>query len=224
MTYPDAPYGQGFPEQPGQQPPAYPPPPVYPQQHPPPPGYLPPPPGYHGGPPPGYPQQPYGPPPTLPANPSGATAIIAGILAGLGGIANFFGGLAMAFGLSVITQDSGLDTGSAEGAWTALIAITLLNIVAGVLLLAGTVTLLLRKMVGRWLVAVACGVSIVSSVISLSLSSMIVDYEYGNKASEAVGLIFPITTLVLVLLPSTAAWIRAKQNPVAPQFYPPYPG
>lgn len=205
MTYPNGPYGQGLPGQPG-----------YPQQ----PGYPPQQPGY---PPPGYPQQPYGMPPSAPVPPSGVTGIIAGVLAGLGGLANVVGGLFMAFGLSLLIGETSDAAGSA---WTPLVAITGLNIVAGVLLLIGTVTLLLRKMIGRWLVAAGCSASILSTLINLTWTpSAIADYEYDRGvAADLVGVIFPIATLVLVLLPSTAAWIRAKQNPIAPQPYPPYPG
>ncbi|MGV0781117.1 hypothetical protein [Mycolicibacterium sp. XJ775] len=211
MTYPNGPYGQGLPGQPG-----------YPQQ----PGYPPPQPGYPqqpGYPPPGYPQQPYGMPPSAPVPPSGVTGIIAGVLAGLGGLANVVGGLFMAFGLSILIGETSDAAGSA---WTPLVAITGLNIVAGVLLLIGTVTLLLRKMIGRWLVAAGCSASILSTLINLTWTpSAIADYEYDRGvAADLVGVIFPIATLVLVLLPSTAAWIRAKQNPIAPQPYPPYPG
>lgn len=215
MTYPNGPYGQGSPDQSG-----------YPQQ----PGYqqqpaFAPQPGYP--PPPGYPQQPYGLPPAPPTSPSGVTAIIAGVLAGLGGLANFFGGLAMAFGLSVLIDGSSEVAGSAAwGGWTPLIAMTTLNILAGLLLLSGTVTLLLRKTIGRWLVAAGCAVSILSTLINLTWTpSAIADYEYDRGVgADLVGVIFPIVTLVLVLLPSTAAWIRAQQNPTAPQPYPPYPG
>ncbi|WP_243858282.1 hypothetical protein [Mycobacterium sp. DL440] len=225
MTFPNGPYGQGFPDQPGyQQQPGYPQHPGYLQQ----PGYPQHPafaqqPSY---PQQGYPQQPYGMPPASPASPSGVTGIIAGVLAGLGGLTNFVGGLFMAFGLSVLIGETSDAAGSAGGAWTALIAITILNVVAGVLLLIGTVTLLLHKMIGRWLVAAGCAVSILSTLINLTVTpSAIADYEYNRGVgADLVGVIFPIVTLVLVLLPSTAAWIRAKQNPVAPQFYPPYPG
>ncbi|CRZ17263.1 hypothetical protein [Mycolicibacterium neworleansense] len=222
MNYPHGPYGQGFGGQPGQpQQPGYTQPPGYPQQ----PGY-PPPPSYpqQAAYPPGYPgglPGPYGPVPTPPASPSGVTGIIAGVLAGLGGLANVFGGLGMAFGLAVIVGESPDTSGSG---WSGLIAITMLNIVAGLLLLIGTVLLFLRKMAGRWLVAAGCSVSIVSALISLALPATIEDYEYQSTGSDLVALIFPIATLVLVLVPPTGAWIRAKENPVAPQFYPPYPG
>lgn len=104
------------------------------------------------------------------------------------------------------------DIGS--GAWTGLIAITMLNIVAGVLLSIGTVMLLLRKMTSRWIVVAGCAVSIVSSLISLSLASTVAEYQYGGKGADVVGLIFPIVTIVMALLPSSTAWIEAKQKGV----------
>lgn len=209
MNHPNGPYGQGFPgQQPGYgQPPAYGPPAGPPQQ-----------PWYPQL--PVAPQQPYGPPPTSP--PSGVTGIIAGVLAGLGGAVNVVGGIFMAIGLAVMTSDSSF--GIESGVWTALIAITMLNVIAGALLSIGTVMLLLRKMIGRWLVVAGCAVSIVSSVISLGMSSTVADYQISGRGADAVGLIFPIATLVLVLLPSTTAWIQAKQNSAAPPPYPPYRG
>lgn len=211
MNYPYGPYGQGHPgQQPGHpQQPAYPPPPPgYPQQ-----GY-PPQAAYPGG----YPY-----PPPQPASPSSATAIIAIVLAGLGGVANFFGGLLMAFSLAAIMADATASSSSAvsDGAWTWLVMVTMLNIVCGVLLLTGTVLLLLRKMVGRWLVAAGCGVTVLSTLVSLALvPAKIGDYEYDRGAGpDSVGLLFAITTAVLVLLPSTAAWIQAKRNPPAPPYY-----
>ena len=130
----------------------------------------------------------------------------------------------MALGLTVMISDSSLATGSTDGAWTWMIAITMLNIVAGVLLSIGTVMLLLRKMAGRWIVVAGCAVSLVSSLISFATPSTIAEYAISGKGADAVGLIFPIATLVLVLLPSTAAWIQAKQKTVPPPYYPPYRG
>ena len=210
MNYPYGPYGQGLPGQPGYPPQGgypqqggYPPQGGYPQQ----PGY-PPQGGYPGG------QQPYLPTPPPSTSPSAATGIIAAVLSGLGGLANVVGGLLATFGLSVMISESTYDIGS--GAWTGLIAITMLNIVAGVLLSVGTVMLLLRKRSSQWIVVAGCAVSIVSSLISLSLASTIADYQYSGKGADVVGLVFPIVTIVLALLPSTAAWIRAKQNGAPP--------
>jgi hypothetical protein len=143
-------------------------------------------------------------------SPSAVTGVIAAVLSGLGGLANVVGGLLATFGLSVMISESTYDVGSGE--WTGLIAITMLNIVAGVLLSVGTVMLLLRKSASRWIVVAGCAVSIVSSLISLSLASTFAEYQYSGKGADAVGLVFPIVTIVLALLPSTAAWIRAKQN------------
>ncbi|MGV0743476.1 hypothetical protein [Mycolicibacterium sp. XJ870] len=228
MTYPNGPYGQGIPEQPGYQPPAYPQQPGYPggqqpgyPQHP---GY-PPHPGY---PQPGYPPQPYGLQPPQSASPSGVSGITAGVLAGLGGFANFFGGLLMAFGLAAIMGESTLESSPAvtDGGWTWLVAVVMLNVVCGLLLLIGALMLLLRNIIGRGLVIAGCSVFILSTLINFMLvPSTIGDYEYDRGTGpDLVGLMFAITTLVLALVPSTTAWIQAKRNPVAPQYYPPYPG
>lgn len=198
MTHPNGPYGQGFPgQQPG--------PPQqwgYPQQ------------SY------GPPQQPYGYPPAPPAAPNGATGIIAGVLAGLGALVNTVGGAFMAIGLAALGSD---DSSLGESVyWTPIIAIAVLNIIAGVVLSVGTVMLFLRKMIGRWLVVAGCAVSIVSSLISLGMTSMVSAYAYAStgKATDVIGVIFPIATLILVLLPSTTAWINAKRTGAPPQHHP----
>jgi hypothetical protein len=98
-----------------------------------------------------------------------AEGVIAAVLSGLGGLANVVGGVLATFGLAVMISESTYDIES--GAWTGLIAITMLNIVAGVLLSVGTVMLLLRKRTSQWIVVAGCAVSIVSSLISLSLAS-----------------------------------------------------
>lgn len=225
MNHPNGPHGQGFP---GQQPPygqqwGQPQQPAFPQQP-----YQPVPQPYGAPVPPyGAPVPPYGaPPPQGPTAPNGATAIIAGVLAGLGGAVNIVGGGFMAIGLALISSDSTLDTGS--GGWGALVAVAMLNIVAGVVLSVGTVLLFLRKPVSRWIVAAGCGVSILSSLISLGITSTLAGYAYRGSGTEVLGLIFPVATLVLVLVPPTAAWINAKRpsSPppysAPPQHFPPY--
>lgn len=196
MNYPYGPYGQGFPGQPG-----YPQQPGYPGGQPP----YPPQGGYPGGQPPYYPLTPA---PSAP--PSAVTGIIAAVLSGLGGLVNVGCGLLAFLGLATMISESPYDIGSGE--WTGVIAIVMLNIVAGVLLSVGTVMLLLRKAASRWIVVAGCAVSIVSSLISLSLPSTFAEYQYSGKGADVVGLLFPIATIVLVLLPSTAGWIQAKRN------------
>ena len=101
-----------------------------------------------------------------------------------------------------------------------------LGIVLGVLLIAGAVLLIRRKMLGRWLVVSGCAVAIVSNLLTYVFTSAVISSD-GNAPegvfSALVGLAFPIVTTVLVLLPSTTAWIRAGQNPAAPQPLPQYP-
>lgn len=213
MSYPNGPYGQGFPGQPPgyQQQPAYPQQPAnyqgYPQQ-----------PGYPGGYPP---QQP-------PAPPSSTTGIFAGVLAGLGAVANLGGGLLGLIGLIAVSGDSTFRSSSAlsGGVFALLIIVTLLGVACGLILLAGSVMLLQRKMTGRWLVIGGCALTIVGSLVNLGVNAAVTaGYEYyGGNGFAVLGLIFPVATIVLTLLPSTTAWIQAKPNPVTAPYYPPYQG
>jgi len=170
-----------------------------------------------------YQQPAYYPPPPAPI-PSGATGITAGVLAALGALANFVGGFFMAVGVAALSTDSSFGE---SGFWGALMAVAILNIVAGVVLVPGTVLLLLRRMVGRWVVVAGCAISILSSLISVGLFATMSAYTANGVGTNAFSVVFPIVTLVLVLLPSTTAWIRAKQAnvplpyPPAPQQYPP---
>ena len=203
MNYPHGPYGQGFP---GQQP-------GYPPQQP---GYPPQQPGYppYGG----YQQLPLPPP-----APSGVTGIIAAVLAGLGAFTNLgaglFGLLAM-IGLGALASEPAYATSDGVGgAFVMLVFVVLLGIGAGLLLAAGTVMLLLRKMIGRWLIVGGCALTIVGSLISFGVAAAVTApygaYSGGNGFA-ILGLIFPIATLVLVLLPATTQWINAKRNPARP--------
>ncbi|WKG03540.1 hypothetical protein [Mycolicibacterium sp. HK-90] len=93
----------------------------------------------------------------------------------------------------------------------------------------GAILLWRRKMIGRRLVVAGCAVAILLGVVVLGDTTIGIS---GDPTREplaisivvAVGLVLPIVTLVLAMLPSTTKWIRAKQNAVAPQYYPPYPG
>lgn len=226
MNYPNGPYGQGFPQQPGPpQQSGFPPPVGYPQQ----PGY-PPQPGFpqqQGFPAPGYPPQggfqpqPYGMPSP---EPSGATGIIAGVLAALGALSGLGSGVVGAFALAVTNSEVDLSGGT----HALLIVTVLLNVVFGLMIGIGAVLLFQRKMLGRWLVVGACALAILSTLVSVGVGMTAQADVYGSYTDGAVfnlfGLVFPIATLVLAMLPMTTAWINAKPNPVAPQFYPPYPG
>lgn len=211
MTYPQGPYSQGFPGQPG-----------YPQQ----PGY---PPGYPAQPSyqQGYPQ-PGGYPGMAPmpaTAPSGGTAITAGVLAALGALAGLGSGILAPIGIAAIKSDSGLSTGAdlGGGVYALLIVGSLASIVFGAVLLTGSVMLFQRKMLGRWLIVGGCALAIVGNVIGFAVRSTTTAGYPGFGVLPLLGMVFPITTIVLIMLPSTTAWIQAKRNAVAPQYLPQYP-
>lgn len=202
MTFPNGPFGQGFPDQPG-----------YPPQ-------------------PGHPQQPVI--PVLSGNvgepqanavaagePSGVTGITAAVLAAFGAVAGLGSGVLAAIAIAAAATSS-----AASGREVAvLISVLVLNCGFGLMNAIGAVMLYERKMRGRRLVVGACALAILSTLI-LFVATATEASSYGQARGiyAVVTLIFPIVTLVLALLPSTGAWIEAKQKPVAPQTYPPYPG
>ncbi len=213
MTYPQGPYGQGFPGQPG-----YPQQAGYPQGYPAQPGYqqgYPQPGAYPGGYPGSFP-----PAPMPPASPSGSTAISAAVLSILGGLVNVGIGLSGFFAVIAIKNDSPVNFSG--GTYALALVFTLIGVVAGLLLLAGATTLLLRKAISRMLVATGCGLVILGTLISFGLHAAITEYQGGPRFGF-LGLVFPILTMALVLQRSTTAWIQAKQNPAAPQYFPQYP-
>lgn len=194
MSYPYEPDGQGLPQQPNFQQP-----PVISSS--------------------GVPQQPYS---TVPGKPSGATGIIAAVLAMLGGLA----GLTVAV-IGGIAGNTSLRLGHPLGSVIATFSGVLMSVVFGAMLLTGAVLLFRRNMIGRQLIVGGC----IAAVLSYLLYSGAVATSPGRHASifgigiaVVVACVFPIVTVVLALLPPTTAWIQAKPNPVTPQYYPPFPG
>ena len=101
-----------------------------------------------------------------------------------------------------------------------------LTLVMSVLLIAGAVLLFRRKMLGRWLVVSGCAVAIVSNLMTSVFTTAVTSddwYSPEGVVSALLGLAFPIITMVLALLPSTTAWIRAEQGRAVPQHFPQYP-
>jgi hypothetical protein len=230
VNYPYGPYGQGapgqqsgYPQQQGysQQPgypqhgypqqPGYPQPQGYPQYN-----------GYSGG---------YQYPPMRPPGPSGGTANAAAVLAGLGALAM------LGFGMLVLTAAGSPDprpvlsttpSRSSNAGDVIFVIVGVAVIVAGIMLAVGTLTLLQRKMVGRWLVVAGCAIAILTSVLFVILFMTLLSKADGEAAAAGailaiyggpvfLGVAFPVLTLVLALRPSTAAWIRARPN-VPPPF------
>lgn len=194
VTYPNGPYGQGFPGQPG-----YPQQPVWPQ--------------HSGYPQPGYPGV-YPPPP---AGPSGATAIFAGLLALPGGIIGLILGGVSTFSFFLSSQED-------RSAWLYLLPLICFGY--GLSLLVGAFSLFRRNTIGRLLIAGGCAVVIVLAIVVTVGGAFVRPHSDLDSVGVPVivGIVFPILTLVLSLLPSTTRWIEAKPNPIAPQYYPPYQG
>lgn len=149
--------------------------------------------------------------------PSGVTAIVTAVLAGFGAVMTLGNGIVGLVGLVALFGDAGLRTLAARsaGMLTLTVLATLLSVVCGVLLLAGTVMLVQRKMIGRRLIVSGCVLIILGSLISLGLSLGAAG-RYGAPGTSGLAilsLVLPIATIVLAVLPATGAWIQAKQNP-----------
>lgn len=157
--------------------------------------------------------------PTAAVSTSPVTAIITAVLAGIGALLTLGNGIAGLMGLVALAGDAGMRTLALRtpGPLALTVLATLLSVACGLLLLAGTVALLRRKMIGRRLIVVGCGLIIVGSLISLGLNlAATARYgSYGISGLAMLSLALPLATLVVALLPSTAAWIRARQDLVA---------
>lgn len=150
---------------------------------------------------------------------SRVTAFITAALAAIGALLTLGNGIAGLSGLVALAGDAGLRTLALRtpGALTMTVLATLLSVVCGILLLAGTVALLRRKKIGRRLIVAGSVLIIAGSLISLGMSIAMTG-AYGAPGTGVLAilsLVLPIATLVLALLPSTAAWTRAKQGLVA---------
>jgi hypothetical protein len=189
-----------------------------------------------------YPQYPqpgaYPVPPAAPAQPSGGTAITAGVLAALGGLLSLgITAVSLFFLIVIASIGSNFDRSDVEfldsifGVLAiGLVAVVIIALVLGtllsVLLIAGAVLLFRRKMLGRWLVVSGCAVAIVSNLMTSVFTTAVTSddwYSPEGVVSALLGLAFPIITMVLALLPSTTAWIRAEQGRAVPQHFPQYP-
>ncbi|WP_227997922.1 hypothetical protein [Nocardia australiensis] len=183
-----------------------------------------------------YPQYPGGYDPYLTtAPPSGVTAIIAGVLAAIGSVGQLFGGgssifVATAMGPDLIGSDS---TGLFGYGWYPSYAVAngVFAIIAAILLGAGAVTLFGKKPLGRILIAAGCAIVVLAGlagfVITLSLGAFSGAGLIGSGIGGVIGLLFPIATVVLALVPATAKWLAYHQTAGYPQGgqagYPPPP-
>jgi hypothetical protein len=176
-----------------------------------------------------YPQYPggYDPYPSVQPAPNGATAIIAGVLAVLGSIANLLSG-----GLDIViaASDFGRDyaeydaTGLLGKSWftTYFVVLGVVSLTVAVLLGVGAVMMFLRKPVGRFLVAAGCVLVVVAGVAGF-LILLEVDGSTSDSSlltsglGSGIGLIFPVITAILALLPATAKWLNYDKSAAYPQ-------
>lgn len=185
-----------------------------------------------------YPQYPggYNPYPAYsPGNqaPSGATAITAGVLAAVGTVGELFGGgLSLAFGFIGSSLEEYDTTGLFSQSWYQTWAIVsgALGLVIAVVLGVGAVALFSRKSFGRVLIVVGCVATVVTGIVgsvlfhSLASSSDSLSAISGGVGG-LLGLIFPVATAVLALLPATSRWLAHTPVATVPQQYGyPYPG
>ncbi|BBZ31902.1 hypothetical protein [Mycolicibacterium confluentis] len=167
---------------------------------------------------PAYPAHPaYAAAQPFPARPSGGTAITGAILSLLGGLAQ----VVTVFGSLValtLTSDSTVSQYLPDWYGAVMVLTLLVSVALCAGLLVGGGFLTAGRSWARIVVAASCGVAIVFGIVSEVVASamyrgMGADIAAGQGSSSVfgfLGLIFPIATAVLVLLPSTAAWCRSR--------------
>ncbi|WP_051181905.1 hypothetical protein [Nocardia vinacea] len=175
-------------------------------------------PQYHGG------QYPYSQAST--PKPKGGTAIAAGVLAAIGAVMQMLVGLMnIVLGLTQsheLRQDAGLT-------WypTYVLSTGAVALLAGTLLGTGAVALFRRRPAGRLLIVAGCASAILFgiawAVVMFGVTLIGGLSGIAGTLDGSVGLVFPIATIILALVPSTRRWIAAEpaQNAIQP---PPYPG
>ncbi|WP_433626528.1 hypothetical protein [Nocardia sp. CA-120079] len=182
----------------------------------------------------GYPQ--YEPYPSVPAPaPGGGTAITAGVLASIGSVGQLLGGgFNIVLGLTDLTRDlSEYDsTGLFAQSWikTYLLVAGSIAVVTAFLLGIGAIMMFTRRPLGRVLVVAGCAVVVIAGITEYAVtlhytSSGGSAAEIGGGIGGLIGLIFPIATAVLALVPATTRWLNhnpAAAPPVA--MYPYGPG
>jgi hypothetical protein len=202
---------------------AYPPPATFP-----PPASYPPPSPYaaatHPVSPPNYQIPPAAAPQFATGSPSGATAIIAAVLALLGGALRAFYSFGLIQGLYYLSQIPG-DLGSYvdDSVFVRLVIYSVASVAATAALLLGGVLLLSRKRAGRALIVIGCILVIAEAVLTWvaaasfmqslgMLGSGTLDGALNFGASTAViaalSIGAPLLTTILALAPATARWCR----------------
>lgn len=169
-----------------------------------------------------YPQ--YEPYPSVPAPaPGGGTAITAGVLASIGSAGQLLGGgFNIVLGLTDLARDLAEydSTGLFAQSWIKayLLVVGSIALVTAFLLGVGAVMMFTRRPLGRVLVVAGCAVVVIAGITEYAVTLHYTTSggsaaEIGGGIGGLFGLIFPITTAVLALVPPTTRWLN--YNPVA---------
>lgn len=178
---------------------------------------------------PPYPGQ-YQPYPQQGGAPGSGTAIAAGVLASIGAAGQLLGGLLqIALGATQTDELHSMYHASWYPVYT--IVAGLIAVIAGAALAAGAVTLFRRRPIGRTLIVAGCALTIVIGIAGIAVA-LNLDIGTLGGATHLIGgvggvfgLIFPIITIVLALVPATARWLAAVPAQAGPYPYPAaYPG
>jgi hypothetical protein len=121
-------------------------------------------------------------------------ALVIGAFAGLGVVGLAAGGLS--------------GGGGKQAMWHDWLAWLLLG-VAAVFLLAGGVLLLMRRLAGRLLIVIGCGVYIAGMIVGWSFGPH--EGGAGRVITAVVGALLMIVTAALALAPSTPRWCQSVQ-------------
>lgn len=159
------------------------------------------------------PGSPYGQPSGYVPSPSGGTAITAAVLSFLGAAHQGLGGFGGLIGL--ITASSLSDYGGVSVGIYGFQILVSLAIAAG--LTVGGIMLLRRKLIGRIIIAVSCGLVIVLTIINFAFIQYLWN-SYGlsgyslrggllmGTPALALEIIMAGTTMTLALVPPTVRW------------------
>ncbi|WP_433523972.1 hypothetical protein ACQPZ2_01575 [Nocardia pseudovaccinii] len=179
-----------------------------------------------------YPQ--YEPYPSVPAPaPGGGTAITAGVLASIGSVGQLLGGgFNIVLGLTDLDLSEYDSTGLLAQSWikTYLLVAGSIAVVTAFLLGVGAIMMFTRRQLGRVLVVAGCAVVVIAGITEFAVTRHYTTSggsaaEIGGGIGGLIGLIFPIATAVLALVPPTTRWLNhtpVSAPPVA--MYPYGPG
>jgi hypothetical protein len=161
-------------------------------------------------------------------SPSVATTIIAGVFAILSGLYQGFQAFVYGMIIAVTSPLASESFGDTDFIFTLLTSLTVGSALAAILLIVGAILLLVRRLFGRWLVAIGCALTIVISVVPVVLTRIWLDDVYSGVGADlhsiyagmdsflVVSMILwiavPVVIVVLAFLPSTRRYCTTPKS------------